>query len=841
MSRFKFIHTLIAASALLSACQSNQYEYPYKDPKLPVEERIDDLIERMTLEEKIEQLHGSESGFDTKENKRLGIPAFHMTDGPVGVRRDKASAFPVSIAMAASWDTVLIHDVGIALARETKAKGLNCLLGPCINIHRFPTGGRNFESFGEDPFLTSRLAVSYITGVQGEGVLASVKHFALNNQEWERMRVNVKIDERAMHEIYLSGFEAAVKEAHVWTVMAAYNKVNGYWCSENSVLLNDVLKKQWNYQGLVVSDWGATHSTVDAANNGLDLEMPTGTFFGDSLFAAVKQGKVSKEIIDEKVRRILRVKFEAGLFDRKDKAYDTIALNSDEHKQLALKLAEESIILLKNENNFLPFDEKKVRTIAVIGSNAAVAQTGGGGSSKVEPFYSVSPLQGLQNKLGGNCRIEYAIGVRMEDYFEIIDSACFVSNGDNTATQGLHAEYFNNTELKGKPEFTRIDKRVDFNFGDVSPDKRINKDHFSARWTGQLVIPVSGTYKLMLKSDDGVRLYLDNKLVINDWTSHSPAINSYSVNLKAKSVHTIRIEYFEGLGGAMIQFGWTKPDMNEKTDLEEALRIAKSSDVALIFAGYSDQDEYEGADRKGGFSLPPAQVELIKKVASVNPRTVVVLNTGTPVPVKEWIEKIPSLLLTSYPGQEGGNAIANVLFGKTNPSGKLPFSFIADESQSPAYKGYMDKGLDAPYSEGIFVGYRYLDQNNLKPSFSFGFGLSYTSFRFENFSLKALPDNNYLISVDVTNTGKRAGSEVVQLYLGDESCSVPRPKKELKAFGRVTLEPGEKQTVVLRLNSKSFAFYDVQSKEWITEKGFYNLMLGNSSRDIKFNQRIEIK
>ncbi|HEX8546466.1 MAG TPA: glycoside hydrolase family 3 C-terminal domain-containing protein, partial [Cytophagaceae bacterium] len=655
----------------------------YKDSTQPIEARITDLISKMTLEEKIDQLSGL--GFDSKENPRLGIPSFKMADGPVGVRNGRATAFPAGVAMGATWDTVLINRIGVALGKETRAKGLNYLLGPCVGIHRLPTGGRNFESFGEDPFLSSRLTVAYIKGLQSQKVISSVKHFAVNDQEWERMKYDVQVDERTMREIHFPMFKAAVQEADVWSVMSSYNKVNGVYASENNFLLNDILKKEWGFKGFVVSDWEATHSVVPSAMAGLDLEMPTGQHFGDSLVLAVKKGQVGEDIINDKVRRILRIKFKAGLFDEKKIVPDTSILISDAHKKLALDAARSSMVLLKNANNLLPLS-KSIKSIAVIGPNAAVARTGGGGSSIVTPYDSITPMEGLKKKLGSKVKINYAQGDILDiPGLQTIDSKYLVPSKNAEKGTGLWGEYYRGTELKGEPVVSRLDKQLAFDFLLTSPDPKLEKDGWSTRWTGKLKPPVSRKYKIYSESDDGIKVWFDNKLVIDNWGVHGPERDSFYVDLVANKPYDIKIEYFEGNMGAVIRLGWDLASaQNEKKVnlIEQAVQAAKQSDVAVIFAGFSHQYEGESFDRKGGLELPGKQNELIKAVVKANPKTIVVLNNGTAVLMNQWLDATPALIEAWYPGQAGGTAIADILFGDYNPSGKMPVSFVKSKEDS---------------------------------------------------------------------------------------------------------------------------------------------------------------
>ncbi|MCX7987588.1 MAG: glycoside hydrolase family 3 C-terminal domain-containing protein [Bacteroidales bacterium] len=830
----RLIYLITGTLILLSySCQKKAI---YQDPTRPVEERVADLLSRMTLEEKLLILSGDSSGFDTRPIPRLGIPAIHITDGPLGVRWEKSTSFPAGVAVAATWDTALIYQLAQAMALETKAHGRDYLLGPCVGIHRMPLGGRNFESYSEDPHLAARMAVNWVKGLQSEKVISSVKHFATNDQEWERHKYDVIIDERSLREVHLLPFEAAVKEADAWTVMAAYNIQNGQHCTENYHLIRDILKGDWGFQGFLISDWVSVYSTVHAANAGLDLEMPVGVYFHpDSLKKYLSNGQIKQEVIDDKVRRILRVAFLAGLFDNPKRPDSTVF---EKHKPLALKAALEAITLLKNENNILPIDKNKVKTIAVIGPNAAEAVTGGGGSSFVTPFYAVSPLEGLKKRFGDTIKFLYAQG----------DSTPRprVTPAESTALwtpdkkqNGLQGEYFNNKNLEGKPTLTRVDAQVNTDYGTGSPDPSIKPNFFSVRWTGWLKVPESGDYVLSTLSDDGVRLYLDDKLVIDNWTNHGPLIDQFFCKLTAGKFYKIRLEFYEDGGGAVLKLGLKRMTNPNFDAVAEAAKIAAQADMAIVFAGANEMLESEGRDRDG-LELPGKQEQLVLAVAKANPNTVVVLNGGTPTKTKNWLSKVRALVHMYYLGQETGNAIAQVLSGDFNPSGKLPFSFIADYNQSPAFKDYK-KSLKVPYSEGVFVGYRYLDKNKMEPTFPFGFGLSYTTFEYKNLRITAQGSRRYTATVEISNTGTRAGDEVVQLYIAPPQSTIERPLKELKAFARVSLNPGETKTVTLYLKERDFAYWDINANGWKVEPGKYQILLGSSSKDIRLSDTIDVK
>lgn len=840
MTYFKRIITAGLPAVVLilvsTACGTKtETQAPYKNPKLPVEERVEDLLGRMTLEEKIDQLSGV--GFDTRENKRLGIPVLKMSDGPVGVRHGFATAFPAAVGIAAAWNPELTEKIAAVMAEEAVSKGRNYLLGPCVNIHRHPLGGRNFESYGEDPFLAARHAVAFVKGVQGRGILAAVKHFACNNQEWERFRVDVRMDERALREIYLPAFKAAVREADVWTVMAAYNVFRGRHCSENKYLLTDILKKEWGFKGFVVSDWGSTHSTVATALAGQDLEMPFGKYFGEKLLKAVKDGDVSEAVIDDKIRRLMRVRFKAGLFDR-EYPMDPKIIENDAHKKLALEAAEESIVLLKNKNNLLPLDKTKIKSIAVLGPNAAEARVGGGGSSKVTPLYAVSPLEGLQKALGPGVKINYAHGAPIKADIHPLSAEYMIPSNTSQGEQGLWAEYFDNIELNGQPVLARCDKQINFNWGYDAPHPklhRVNDENlFSIRWTGALLPPETGVYHFDFINNDGVRLYLDDQLLVDNWKENRVKFNGASVELTAGKRYHLRIEYFFNGGISMVKFGWRIPNRNP---LEEAVNLARQSDAAVIFAGLSNRFESESHDRvRMGI---PRQDKLIKAVAAVNPNTIVVLNSGSPLLINEWVNDVPAVVQAWYPGQEGGAAVARILLGDINPSGKLPFSYLEKQEHSPAFDGYMQKEpLEVQYKEGLFVGYRYLDQQGIEALFPFGHGLSYTRFEYSQLKIGAAPAGGFTLAVDVRNSGQRAGAETVQVYIKDIESSLERPLKELKGFQKIFLEPGETQTVRIRLKQEAFAFYHSGDKQWVVEPGAFEIWVGSSSADIRLKKKI---
>jgi beta-glucosidase len=804
------------------------------------EAEVEQLISQMTLDEKADMLSGT--GFDSKPLPRLGIPAMRMTDGPLGVRNEKATAFPSGIALAAIWNPDLASEMGKAIAREAKGKKLNVVLGPCVNIHRVPMGGRNFESYGEDPYLTGHLAVSYIKGMQSENVIATVKHFAVNNQETERRTINANADERTLREIYFPAFRAAVQEGGVWAVMGAYNRLNGPYCCANPRLLETVLKEDWGFKGLVMSDWGAVHDVDSTLNGGLDLEMPGGDFLTkDNVLASLKAGHVDEKTIDEKVRRMLRVMLTAGLFDstKQDKgSIDTVA-----HRALARRIAEEGAVLLKNTGSLLPLDRSAIKSIAVLGPNAKVARTGGGGSSLVAAYDSISPLEGLRKKLGKNTVIHFAGGIPGDIELNPIEYARLVPPNAKPGEEGLLGEYFNNESFKGKPVLTRVDRGVKFDWGDRAPDPAVHPDHFSVRWTGWLVPEKTGFYYLGVGSDDGSRLYLNGKLLVNNWGQHAIEYKSAQVELTAGTRYPVKIEMYEAAGGSGAILAWSFKSAMELGPLEAAVDAAKKSDAAVVFVGSTERSESEGFDRPN-CALPEEQIVLIKAVAAVNSRTIVVMNSGAAVLMNEWIDLVPSLVEAWFPGQEAGDAIADLLFGDANPSGKLPTTFLKKWEDCPAYGNFPGEKSNVYYKEGIFVGYRYYDTRNVEPLFPFGYGLSYTTFEYSGLKItpeKMKEDGKVLVKLSIKNTGKVAGGETVQLYLNDDQASVERPAKELKAFQKVFLRPGHKKTVSWNLDKSALSFYDVGKKGWIAESGKFNVLIGSSSRDIRLKGAFELE
>ena len=810
---------------------------PYLDPNQPIDVRVETLLAEMTLEEKIAQMGGDETAMSTPDNDRLGIPGLKMADGPHGVRWEQATCFPGALALGATWDTAIIQQVGEALGREFRGKGRYVALGPCINIIRDPRGGRSFETFGEDPYLVGQLASAYVEGVQSEKVIAVVKHLACNNQEDGRGDNNIIVNERTLREIYMPAFKTCVQDANALGIMSAYNKVNVPYCSENTHLLSNILKDEWGFEGFVVSDWGACHSTIESANAGLNVEMPYSYYFGQPLLDAVAAGQVLEETIDKAVRGILWTKFWSGVFEEPVEPNEN-AINTPEHQALTLEAAKKSIVLLKNAGAKLPLDKTAITTIAVIGPNADIARYCGGGSCYVTPYYKVSPLEGIQDELSGSgVTVNFSQGchVSSEDALYTIQSSV-LKPPDGALGDGLQGEYFNNKNLEGTPALTRIDALVDFGWWTGSPAPEINTDNFSVKWTGKLVPEETGQYTLGTESDDGVRLYLDGELLINDWNDHPIKINMATIALNAGQEYDIQFEYYENAADAIARLCWVEPSNSEEGMIAEAVSVAADANVVVVFVGTTALIEAESWDRDH-LDLPGSQDALIAAVTAANPNTVVAVVSGSAVLMNDWLNDVPAVLQCWFNGQETGNAIADVLFGDRNPAGRLPISFPLTEEQLPPFDNNYEAAGEGP-------GYRYYDRQQIEPLFPFGHGLSYTQFEYSNLQITpaAIPSNGQVsISVDVTNVGNRQGDEVVQLYVHDVNASVVTSVKELKGFERISLESAQTKTVTFILPAEKLAFYDVGQEKFIVEPGMFEIMIGASSKDIRAEGSFEVE
>ncbi len=712
--KLKFPHYFLCGAFIFTAFNSGHAQTKSSQQ---TETKIASIIKKLTLEEKIALLH-ADGIFSTAGVPRLGIPGLMTDDGPLGVREDvlpgwgsanlttdSATFFPNGSALAATWNPALAYRFGHDMGEEANARKKSIMLAPAFNIARTPLCGRTYEYYSEDPFLNARLAVQSVKGIQSQHVAACVKHYAVNNQEIERGRVNVSVDERALREIYLPAFKASITEGNAWTIMSAYNKLRGAYCSENDYLLNKVLKGEWKFKGIVISDWGGTHSTVNAANNGLDVEMGSrppysSYYFANPLLDSVKGGKVSMKVIDEKVKRILWVMYQTTLSSNQPAG----KINTTEHSKTVYDIASESIVLLKNDKHLLPLNTSAIKSIAVIGDNATHTFHLGGFGAGVKARYEVTALAGLQNRLGKTVDIKFSQGY-----------------------SGLYRQ-------RG---------------GSVNPA--------------------------------------------------------------------------------------TKPA--DSAMVAKAAALAKTTDMAILFIGGNRDYESEGSDRKD-LSLPFGEQTLVDAVTTANPNTIVVVVGGAPYDISQIKKNNHTIVWSWYNGSENGNALADVLTGKVNPSGKLPFTFPADLKDSPAHalNAYPGEKLEVDYKEGILVGYRWFDTKKIEPLYCFGYGLSYTDYKYAGLHTNKTsykPADYIVATVKVKNTGKYAGKETVQLYISKANSAVERAEKELKAFKKVTVAAGETVDVSLNIPVKDLAYYDVKTSKWIVEPGKYKLLAGTSSRDIK--------
>ena len=812
-----------------------------------VEEQVSAMLAKLTLEQKLELIGGQDNMFIRTEPS-AGFPQLKMSDGPEGVRTwGSDTAYAGGIALAAAWDPDLANRMGESIGEDARARGVHFLLGPGVNIYRAPMCGRNFEYFGEDPFLSGQTAAAYIRGVQSEGVIATVKHFAANNEEYDRHNVSSDLDERTLREIYLPAFEAAVKQGGAGAVMNSYNLLNGTHATENKHLNLDILKGDWKFDGILMSDWDATYSAVGAANNGLDLEMPSGQFMNPkNLLPAVQSGQVSEATIDEKVRRIFRDAIRFGFLNR-DQLDVSVPKFSQIGRQVALQEALESATLLKNDDHLLPLDANSLHTVAVIGPDAWPAVPGAGGSSHTDAYAPVSLLTGLSNALGEKVKVLYAEGLPTTD--ELFEQTEFYNASgktpDNPWTGSqVKAEMFDNPNFTGTPKVTNQRRIATFRSEEWTPAAQ---QRHSIRYTAQFMPQKSGDYLFLTGAggSDAYKLIVDGKTVIGQPTREGQAPRYVELPLTAGKAASIELDYWPDAAYPRIGLGIRAAD-----DLvsPEAKKIAAMADAVIVAVGFNPSEESEGFDRS--FELPFGQDELIEAVAHANPHTVVTITAGGNVDMHRWIGDVPALLHNWYPGQEGGRAIAQILLGRHSPEGHLPVSFERSWSQNPVHDSYYAAPVPhgqtphVQYKEGVFVGYRYYTSNDVKPLFPFGFGLSYTTFAFKNLSVtpqQASADAPITVSFDVTNTGQRDGATVAQVYVGDPSAKVKRPAKELKGFEKIRLAANETKHVAVTLDRRSLAYWSDEKNGWQVDPGRFVVFVGDSSESTPLTQDFQVQ
>ena len=849
---------------------------PYRNPRLPIAERVADLLARMTLEEKFWQLFMLPGSLDDPahdyskgvfglqistsekapalseskgsiarahaerintiqrffvEKTRLGIPIIPFEEAVHGLAREGATMFPQAIALAATWDAPLVERVAAAIARETGSRGIRQVLSPVVNIADDVRWGRVEETYGEDPFLASAMGRAFIEPFERAGIVTTPKHFVANVGEGGRDSYPIDHSERMLIERFFPPFEAAVRRARARSVMTAYNSVDGAPATQNARLLNEILKKEWGFQGFVISDASATggatvlHMTEPntpvaaqhAFESGLDVVFQSSYGQQRPYLDAFQRGLIDPAIIDAAVARVLRVKFELGLFERPhvDPAEAGRANGAAEHLALAREAARKSIVLLKNDRQTLPL-ATTVRRVAVIGADAAEARLGGYSGPGVAP---VTILDAVRSKLP-SADVRHAPGPgRATREFVVVPSEFLKLNG----------EYFDNIRLDGTPRLTRVDPRIDFRWTLNSPGRGIPFDWYSARWTGTVVAPPAGVRRIAVEGNDGYRLYLDDALVLDNWRKQSYATRVVDVSWAPGSSHRIRLEYFESAGNARLKLMWDSGVADDATErIAEAVALAKESAVAIVAAGVE-----EGEFRDRAFlRLPGRQEELIQRVAATGTPVVVVLIGGSAITMSSWIDRVAATVDAWYPGEQGGNAVADVLFGDANPAGRLPITFPVAEGQLPLSYNHKPTGR----------GDDYVDLTGM-PLFPFGYGLSYTTFEYSNLRIEPATiatAGTATVRCTVRNTGTRAGDEVVQLYVRDVLASVARPILELKGFQRISLESGAAREVSFTLGPEELRMLD-RDRRWVVEPGAFRVLIGASSKDIRLRGELIVK
>ena len=784
-----------------------------------VEAKVEATLAKMTREEKVDLLGGVD-GFYVREIPKGGLPRLKMSDGPQGVRNDgPTTAYPAGFTLAATWNPELARRFGNAIGRDARARGVHIWLGPGVNLARVVQNGRNFEYVGEDPYLSGRIATEIVKGVQGQGVVATVKHFAGNEHENDRNNDDSVVDERTLRELYLRPFEMVVRDAKPGAVMTSYNLLNGIHASESKILITDILKGEWGFDGIVMSDWGSVYSAKGPYENGLDLEMPDPRYMNRAnLLAPIRSGELSRVPLDDKVRRILRVAYRMA-WDARPQKDASIPLDDPQNAAEAIEVAREGTVLLKNRSGLLPLAKPSQR-ILVVGPNADPAVTGGGGSSYTTPNRSVSVREAMTRLAPSGTVVSYRAGYASPER----------AMRETKFEGGLKAEYFAGTNLEGVPRFKR-----DVDAVDIPP---VSLNDYSARFTGRYLPKESGEHTLVMRADDGMRVFVDDKKVFDEW--HDQAATTYTVPITLTAGRPIKVvvEYYQGKGDAVARFGIVRSiggDLERELPAEEV----RSVDAVVACVGFAPSGaHYEGEGSDRPWNLPAEQVAMLKRLVSLNKNVVVVLNAGAGVATKEWIDGAGALVHAGYPGGEGNLALAEILYGKTSPSGKLPTSFPADLEGTYYASAYPSVGRKMVYREGPFIGYRWFDANGAKPLYPFGFGLSYSTFRLSN--PRTSGGTTTRLTVTVRNTGKRAGAETVQVYAEPPAGPAARAPRELRAFRRVDLAPGESKAVEMTFDNRDLARWDATTHKWIVDPGLYRLRIGTSSRDLPLAVTIKV-
>ena len=806
---------------------------------------IDQIIKTLTLDEKVSLLSGFNSWYTNKIEKK-NIPSIKMSDGPNGVRGDsnsgKSSAcFPCAISIGSTWDLSLINDIGIALGEEAQAKDVDVLLGPTINIHRHPLGGRHFESFSEDPFLTGKIATNYVQGVQSKNVAACLKHFVGNDTEYERHSISSNIDAQTLREIYLLPFEMGIKEGNAKVVMSAYNKLNNIFCSSHQDLLIKILKEEWGFDGYVVSDWGAALETIENANGGLDLEMPgPSNVWGKALIDAVEASEVSEKLIDDKVKRILTVAEFSNRF-QKPQIKAEQAIDQPKHRLLLRKAAADGMVLLKNEGS-LPL-KKNIKKLAVIGPNALEAQIIGGGSASLRPHYQIHPLEAVQERLGHETEILYSKGCHTHKYLPKINEELMEEK------DGFLVEYFDGNQFdKNLILEERLTGSKFWVFEGFAKDviSKEERPDISVRFSCTYKPDISGLHEFEIFGIGKCRLLIDGNELIDNWTSMDPGEAFFTfgsaskkgvINLQKGEAYKIEVQYkFEGSFPA-VYIGCQAPD--DVDIFQEALETASHADDVILIVGTNSDWETEGNDR-ADFNLPANQNKLIEAILEANQNTVVVINTGSPIHMP-WEKKAKAIIQTWFAGQEFGNALVDILSGEVNPSGKLPTTFPVKIEDTPAYKNYPGKNLQMNYDEKLLVGHRWYESNSIKPLFCFGHGLSFTSFNYQNLEVTTGSDFVVTCKFEIQNTGDISGLEIAQCYVGFASPLPGEPYKTLQGFVKEEIGANELKKVEIKLGPRNFSFWSVETNTWQIREGSYQILIGSSSENILLQANINLE
>ncbi len=888
----RWTRTFLLLSCVTAPAQAARAQLPYRDARLPVADRVRDLLPRMTLEEKFWQLFMIPGGLDNPshdyshgafglqiaatgefaahataatspgkvarahaeritaiqqhfvEKTRLGIPIIPFEEAVHGIPRAGATMFPQAIALAATWDTALVARVANAIAREGGSRGIRQVLAPVINIASDVRWGRVEETYGEDPVMSSLMGRAFVAAFERTGIVATPKHFVANVGEGGRDSYPIDVSMRTLEEVHFPPFKAAIAQAGARSVMTAYNSVDGSPATQSRMLLTDILKRAWSFSGFVISDASATGgatvlhdteastatATKHALEAGLDVIFQSSYEQHRPYLAAFRNGTIADTVIDAAVARVLRAKFELGLFERPYVDADTAELWNGHatHRALALESARASMVLLKNERDALPL-RRTITSIAVIGTDATEARLGGYSGPGIRP---VSILDAIREKAGSAMRVRFAPGPGRvtREYVPVpAEQLSSVVNGAKVA--GLQGEYFANNALSGAPTLVRTDARVDFGWTLNSPARGIPFDWYSVRWTGKLTAPAKGTTlrRLGVEGNDGYRLYLDGALVIDNWRKQSYRTQFATVTLAPGSTHDIRLEYFESTGNARVKLVWDAGMVSDwSARIDAAVAAAKRSDVAIVVAGI---EEGEFRDRSS-LSLPGHQEEMIQRVAATGTPVIVVLSGGSAITMSRWIDRVRAVVDAWYPGEEGGHAVADVLFGDYNPAGRLPITFPVAEGQLPLYYNHKPTGR----------GDDYLDLTG-QPLFPFGFGLSYTTFAYSALAI-APPDAGFtrpaVIRCTVTNTGSRAGDEVVQFYVRDVLASVARPVMQLVDFRRIRLAAGESREVTFEVGREQLQMLD-EGMKWVVEPGVFRVMVGASSKDVRLRGELVVQ